>query len=255
MIYLNKRKGGAAVQKFTSFTEFIECLAQARFGFESIWEAIRDLYYSVTQNPDIESMWSGLMTALAPAANVIPFVIMLLGIVVGLFGKKMMWLIKFVAFFIFGFTVGVYFLAPVIPESIPIPAWVTGLVIAAISAVLYKFIYIIVYSVGITYVIYRLCYYGFFTVEEPEYTVGRMLTCLVVALIVLVISFLLFKFVEMYICSALGAWLLVGGFGMAFVDLGEIAALGDKSYILELSVILVLSVLAFIFQVKTRRRY
>lgn len=243
------------MQKFTSFGEFIECLAQARFGFESTWEAIRNLYYSITQNTVVENLWSALMSTLAPVVRYIPFIIMLIGIIVGLFGKKMMWLIKFVAVFLSGFTLGVYFLAPIIPESIPIPPWVTGLVIAAVSAVLCKFFYIIVYSVGITYAIYRLCYYAFFTIEAPEYTTGRMLTCLAVAAIILVISFLLFKFVEMYLSSVLGAWLLVSGFGMAFVDLGEIASLGDKSYILELSVIFVISVFAFLFQVKTRRRY
>lgn len=237
------------MQKFNSFSEFIECLARAQFGFKSIWEALVDLYYSVTRNPDIEDIWEGFMTALEPIMVAMPFIIMIIGIVIGLFGKKMFFVLKFAACFLLGFIVGVYFLAPVIPESIPIPAWVIGLVIAVIFAVLFKFVYIIIYSCAVIYSVYRLCYYGFFLIEAPEYSVGKMLTSLLVAVIVLVISFILFKFVEMLITSALGSWLLAGGFSAAVVDLGEV------SWILELCVILVLTALAFVFQVKTRRRY
>lgn len=236
------------MQKFNNFSEFIECLARAQFGFESLWEGLVNLYYSVTQNPDIENMWSGFMVALEPVMVVMPFVFLLLGAVVGLFGKKMFFVLKFIACFLLGFIVGVHFLAPVIPESIPIPAWVIGLVMAIVFAVLFKFVYIIIYSGAVLYSVYRLCYYGFFLIKEPEYSIGKMLACLAVAVIVLAITFILYKFVEMLITSALGSWFLVGGF-LAAINVT------DASWVLELVLIIVFTVLAFVFQIKTRRRY
>lgn len=235
--------------KFSNFSEFIDCLSRAQFGFESLWDGLVNLYYSVTQNPDIEKMWSGFMEALAPVMVVMPFIFMVLGAIIGLFGKKMFFILKFTACFILGFVAGVYFLVPIIPESIPIPAWVTGLVMAIVFAVLFKFVYISIYSCAVIYSMYRLCYYGFFLIETPEYSTGKMLACLAVAVIVLAISFILYKFVEMLITSALGSWFLVGGFSAAFINLGEI------SWILDLAVILIFTVLASVFQIKTRRRY
>ena len=235
--------------QFNSFSEFIEYLARAQFGFETIWKGLVDLYYSVTQNPDIESMWSALMQALAPVMSWMSVIFIVVGAVVGLFGKKMFFVLKFAACFLLGFIVGVHFLSPVMPESIPISAWIIGLVMAVIFAVLFKFVYIAIYSVAILYSVYRLCYYGFFLIEAPEFSLGKLVFSLVVASIVLIVSFILYSPVEMLITSFLGSWFFIGGAISLFSDLSE------TSWVLELILITIVAVGAFIFQVRTRRRY
>lgn len=240
---------------FTNFSEFINCIVEARFGFKYLYELLLELWSSITANPNIEAICSKLTSLVSPIANFLPYIVVILGLVICLFGKKMEGVIKFIIFFLLGFVLGIHFLAPVIPPEVPIPEWVVGLVVAIIAAVLYKFLYVVVYSAFVLYPVYRLCYYGFFIIEEPIFTTGKALASLAVAAIVLVISFLLFKFVDMLLTSALGALIAVSAFSAWIYDLGAISAFGQKSWIFELCVMGVITLAGFAVQVKTRRRY
>jgi hypothetical protein len=240
---------------FTSFAEFIKCVVEARFGFKYLYDVIIGLYYSITQNPDITVIWEKLMGLISGARPYIPFLAILLGVIICLFGKKMAGVLKFVGIFIVGFALGVYFLGPVIPAEVPIPVWIIGLVVGIVSAVLSKFIFVAAYSVAVLYSVYRLCYYGFFLDTDAVFTVGKSVSSLAVAAIVLVLSLILFKFMEMLISSALGAWIATMGFSAGIFDLGAIAAFGDKAWIFELVVVGLITLLGFVFQIRTRRRY
>lgn len=239
----------------TSFSDFIDHLIGARFSFEYLWEQIVSLYDSVRSNPDILSIWDSLCDFTSYISAFIPYILMAAGIVVALFGKKMGGFLKFLGFFIVGFALGVHFLAPVIPEEVPIPAWVIGLVVAIVAAVLSKFLFVATYSAAVLYSVYRLCYHGFFFDSQTEFSTGKAITALAVAAIVLVLTLVLFKFTEMLIFSSFGAFMVTSGFALGIIDLGAIPKLGSNSWILEVSVIGIIAVLTFIFQIKTRRRY
>ncbi len=201
------------------------------------------------------SIWDSLKNFASGFIGAVPYILMALGVLVLLFGKKMGGFVKFVGFFIVGFFLGVYFLEPVIPAEVPISPWVVGIVVATVSAVLSKSLFVATYSVAVLYSMYRLCYHGFFFDTQHEFSVGKSLTALTVAVIVLVLSLIFFRFVQMFLFSALGAWMITSGFAIGIIDLGAIPKLGSNSWILEVSVIALLTVLGFIFQLKTRRRY
>lgn len=239
----------------TSFSEFIEYLIGARFGFAYLWELLVNLYESVTTDVNVLSIWDWLKNLASGILGAVPYILMALGVVVLLFGKKMGGLVKFVGFFILGFFLGVYFLEPVIPLEVPISPWVIGIIIAIIAAVLSKFLFVTSYSIVVVYSVYRLCYHGFFFDTQHTFSAGKAITAFVVAAIILTLTLIFFRFVEMILFSALGAWMITSGFGIGIIDLGAIPKLGDKSWILEISIIGIIAVLGFIFQLKTRKRY
>ncbi len=239
----------------TSFSDFIDHLIGARFSFESLWELIVDLYKAIASNSDVLSIWDALKNFASPILSAIPYILMALGLIVALFGKKMGGFLKFVGFFIVGFALGVHFLEPVIPSEVPIPTWVIGIIVAIVAAILSKFLFVTTYSVAVLYSVYRLCYHGFFLDHQYDFSAGKAITALAVAAVILVLTLIFFKFVEMFLFSALGAWMVTSGFAVGIIDLGEISKLGSNSWILELSVIALIAILGFIFQVKTRRRY
>ncbi len=234
---------------FTNFSEFIKCVIEARFGFEYIWQLLVNLYYSVTGNPDIAFFWNALMTSLTPVMNFIPYVVMAFGLLVCFFGKKLGGVLKFCAFFLLGFAAGLYFLVPLMSAEIPIAPWIVGLVVGIVAAVAYKFLFVAIYSVSVLYSVYRLCYYGFFLSGEPVFTAGKALTSLAVAAVVLILTLILFKFVEMLIFSAFGSWAFMTAFTYAVFDIGA------SSWVAELVVAIIIALIGFLVQVRTRRRY
>ena len=239
----------------TSFSDFISYLIGARFSFSYLWELLAGLYKSITQDANVLSVWDALKNSASSFLGAIPYILMVFGLIIALFGKKMGGLLKFLGFFVIGFFLGIYFLVPVIPPEVPIAPWVIGLIIGILSAVMSKFLFVASYSIILLYSVYRLCYHGFFLDTQHEFATGKALTALAVAAIILVLTLVFFRFVEMLLFSALGAWFISSGFAIAIIDLGEIPKLGDNSWILEVSVIGIIALLGFLFQLRTRRRY
>ena len=201
------------------------------------------------------AIWDSLKNFASSFWVAIPYILMALGAIVLLFGKKLSGLVKFSGFFILGFVLGVHFLAPIIPPEVPIAPWVVGIIVAVISGVLSKLIFISAYSFAVLYSVYRLCYHGFFFDSQQDFSVGKAITALVIAAIVLILTLVFFKFIEMFFFSALGAFMITSGFAIGIIDLGAIPKLGANSWILEVSVMGLMALLGFIFQFRTRRRY
>ena len=239
----------------TSFSDFISNLIGARFTFAYLWELITSLYNLVIGDANVLEIWNSFTSFAASFWSVVPYVIMSLGLIILLFGKKLGGIVKFLGFFVIGFFLGVYFLVPVIPPEVPIPGWVVGIVVGIIAAVMSKFIFVISYSILVLYSVYRFCYHGCFLDFQTDFSTGKSLTALVVAAIILIVSLVFFRYVEMILFASFGAWLITAGFGIAFIDLAAIPKLGANSWILEVSIIGILTLLGFIFQFKTRRRY
>lgn len=239
----------------TSFSDFISHLIGARFSFSYLWELLVDLYKSIISDANVLAVWDALKNLASSFWGALPYILMVLGLVVALFGKKLDGVIKFIGFFVIGFFLGIYFLVPVIPSEVPIPGWVIGIVVGVVAAVMSRFLFVACYSVAVLYSVYRLCYHGFFLDTQHEFSTGKAITALAVAAIILVLTLVFFRFVEMLLFSALGAWFITSGFGIAIIDLSAIPKLGDNSWILEVSIIGIITLLGFLFQFKTRRRY
>lgn len=238
-----------------TFADFFASVKEAKFGFDVIWEAIVSLYYAMTANPDISNIWNGMMAAIEPARSMIMTVLVVLSVVVAMFGKKMIGFLKFLFFFIVGFAIGTHLLATLIPADVNIKAWLIGLIIAIVAGVLYRFLYIVLYSVTVGYGAYILLYNGFFISESISFTVGRALVCLAIAAVVLLFAFLFKRFVEMIGTAALGGWLASSIFAKQIYDFTQWGIFGNARWVAILIPTLIIAILGAFIQIKTRRRY
>ena len=240
---------------FTNFAEFFNCLKEGRFGFRYLWDLIVTLYYSITENPNIQVIWNGFMGVVRPIITVFMIVVIAVCIFGAFTGHKTLGVFKFLFFFVVGFALGVHLLAPVIPPVVKIPAWVIGLVVALVASVLYRFLYYGLYAVFIGHSIYYLCYNGFFLIHPPTFTVTRAIVCLVIAVGVVILAFALRKYVEMVGTAALGAWLAVLHFKWYIYNFTTWPFLVGREWLGILIFSLIIGVLGLMFQFKTRRRY
>lgn len=238
-----------------AFADFFASVKEAKFGFDVIWEFIVSLYYEITANPDISVIWNGLMNGMEPARSIIMTVLVILSVVVALFGKKMIGFLKFLFFFIVGFALGTHLLAPLLPPEFTIPAWIIGLIIAIVAGVLYRFLYIALYSVTVGYGAYILFYNGFYLSEAPTFTVGKALLCLALAAVVLVIAFVFKKFIEMIGTAALGGWLASSLFATEIYDFTKWSIFGNAQWVGILVPTMIIGILGAFIQIKTRRIY
>ena len=233
---------------FSSFGEFFTALKEARLGFGVIWEAIGNYCNEMMADPNVSAIWNGLMGAIGPVIKTVSVFLIIFSIFIALFGRKMMGFLKFVFFFIAGFLVGTHTLAGMIPPDVKFPAWIVGIVVALVAAVLYRFIYIVIYSVAFGYSGYLLVYNGFYLASNPTYSPDKALGCIIVALIVLVISLIFRKYIEMLGTAFLGAWLAV------WLFVNNIFAFSTHVGIMMIPTAII-TVLCVIVQFKTRRRY
>ena len=240
---------------FATFAEFFVALREGRFGFGPFWQVMTDLYYSITQNPDVSVIWNGLMGILKPIYGVVPYILIILSLMVAFFGKKMMPVLKFVAFFLAGFVGGVYFITPLISRLIAVPGWLCGLVIAIVCAVLYRFLYLGLYAVAVVFSVYVLCYNGFYINPTVEYSVSKAFVCLAISCCAAIFAFILIKYLEMLGTAALGAYfvaLVMRGFLFDYRQMGFLQA---TPWAGTLAIVLILGVPGLVVQFRTRRRY
>lgn len=238
-----------------SFAEFFTTLKEGRFGFGVIKDAVVNLYYSITENPDIVPIWNWIMNLIEPIFGVVTVVLLAVALIGVFFGKKALPFYKFVFFFIVGFALGVHLLAPIIPDVVTIPSWVVGIVLAVVVAVLYKFLYYALYALCFGYSAYILAYYGCFFIKEPVYTPTRAAICVIIAVAVICLAFVLRKYIEMLGTAALGAFMTTKIFISFVYDFTEFPFLAGIEWVGILVVSIILGLLGFIVQFKTRRRY
>ena len=240
---------------FESISAFFQNLINGEFGFYQLWEYFVNLYYAVTKAPDIMNIWAALMKFLDPIYGAVPYIIIILCLIMAFFGKKLMPLLKFIGCFFVGFVCGVYFIGPSLMAIINVPPWVCGLVLAIIAAVLYRFIYYIAYAVAGCYCVYMLCYMGFYMREGVEHTISKSMVCLAIAVGVTVLAFVFRKYIEMAGTAFLGGYLISYTIRCMIFDYKALDWLQDTPWVGAAVITLIVSVPAFIFQYKTRRRY
>ena len=240
---------------FAAIGSFFGAVKEARYGFGDIWSYLVTFYYTVTENPTVSAIWNAFMGAIAPAFAIVMILVILFSVSVSLFGQRMIGALKFMFFFVIGFVIGVQLLAPVIPEGVRIPPWIVGLVVALITSVLYRFLYIGLYSVVVGYSVYILCYNGFFLIATPEYTTFRAILCLVVSLVVLGLSFLLKKYIEMIFTSILGGWYATMIFIWYIYNFTRWPFLVGREWVGIFIMTALIASIGLFVQFKTRRRY
>lgn len=239
----------------TGFAQFFTNVREAKFGFDVIWDFIVSLYYAITANPDISVIWNGIMSAIEPARGIIMTMFVIFGVVVAMFGKKMIGSLKFLFFFVVGFALGTHLLAPLIPSEVTIAAWLIGLIIGVVAGVLYRFLYIMLYSVTVGYGAYIIFYNAFYLSNSPTYSAGKALTCLFFAAVVLVLAIIFRRFVEMVGTAVLGGWIASWIFAEQIYDFTAWGLFGGVRWLAILIPTLLIGALGAWIQIRTRKRY
>lgn len=233
---------------FSSFGDFFNSVKYAEFSFTEIWKAIVSLYYDITKNSDISAIWNGLMDAISPIYATIATLAVVFCVIVSLYGSKIMGFLKFSSFFVIGFALGVHLLAPIIPETVIIPPWIVGIVTALVSAVLYRFLYVVLLSVAVGYGTYLLLYNGFYLQAEPTHSPTKAFICLVIAFAVVLVAFLFKKYIEITLTAAVGGWCA------SWLFANEIYAFSSNWIVIIIPAVLIAAG-GFILQMRTRYRY
>ena len=189
------------------FTAFFDTVKNGTFGFEQIFAYIAELWASILANEHIVGVTEWINTTLAAVLPFLPYILLGVYAILLLFGKRLFSLVRFIAFFLAGFVLGVYYLAPiVIGYFASIPAFVVGIVVGLLAAVLGKLLYYVAYSVAVGYSVYLLCVSGMVIAEIA----GNYLVGAIVAGIALVLALVLHNIIERLGTAFLGAYGILG---------------------------------------------
>ena len=215
------------------------------FGFDKLYQWVRRMDEYVSTDGGL-----GFITNITDSlAAVMPFIMMAIMAFFVFFGKKLLPYIKFVFALFVGIGLGIYFLHPVLSELIGMPAIISGLVVGILAAVFYRLVYVLFFAVAVFYSVFTVCNSGFGDAFSALGDVSLIIYA-VVAIIAVVLAFILRKYVEMLGTAMLGARVIAVG----VVNILGNPVLGTE-WLLPLLITLVIGVLGFVVQVKTRKRY
>ena len=236
------------------FLALVNSIVNAEITIPDCISAIMILFNYVFSDPNIVTINELIRQTISIVEPYLPFIYMGLSLLLVFLGKRIFPLPRFLAFLWLGFLLGTYYLSPLVLSVLPdMPAWIIGVVIGVIAAVLSKFIYFLAYAVVIAYPIYQFSFSVFLVdVLTPEG--GRYWVALAIALVVVVILFLLRKFVEMLGTAALGGFIIAESIRMLW-DYTTLDFLKGIEWVGALAITVVIALIGFIVQVKTRERY
>ena len=236
------------------FLSLVNSVVNAEISIPDCISAVMILFNYVFSDPNIVSVNEFIRLAISVVEPYLPFIYIGLSIFLVFLGKRMFALPRFLAFLWLGFLLGTYYLSPLVLSVLPdMPAWIIGVVVGIIAAVLSKFIYFVAYAAVVAYPVYQLSF-SLFLVDVLTPEGGRYWVALAIALVVVVIFFLLRKFIEMLGTAALGGFFIAESIRMLW-DYTTLDFLNGIEWVGTLAITVVIALIGFIVQVKTRERY
>ena len=234
---------------FSGIMSFLDSIKEARFDFNAIADAIVELYRDIIYDPNVSEFVASVMDIIRPLYVSVMTVLVILSVLIALFGKKMMAVLKFIFFLVIGFFLGMHYVASAIPPEIAIPPVIIGFIVGLISAVLYRFLYVALYATVVGYGTYAFLYNGSVIHEEMVYNLGKSAVCLICAIVVVVVALIFKKYIEMLGTALLGGWLAVKLFDLTILPFsgGNLIAIMVPA--------LIIAAVGTVVQIKTRRRY
>jgi hypothetical protein len=232
------------------FLNFFNDLKAGKFGYGALKDAVVDFNDTVASHADMGM----IMDMIKSFATFIPYIMMAAMLLMAFFGKKLLPVTKFVSFFAIGFGLGVYFIQPLVEDIVSIPAWISGLVVGILAAIICRFLYVIFFAVAVFYGVYTACYAGLGE-TLANFAFDKALIFMAVAAVAVILAFILRRFVEMLYTSALGGYVLAGLIAANLYDYTTLSFLSGIEWVGTLVVTVVIALLGFVVQVKTRKRY
>ena len=232
--------------------DFFNSVITGAFNFEAIGAAIKGFVDSTFASPTLSGLWAKAMEFFASIGIIFPLVLLGLSLIELFFGKKLIGLQRFLLCAVAGYGVGVVFVSPLINKVFALPDYVSGAVVALVLAVLCKFVYFVAVAVASGYSAYLVIMTGM--IPFIPFTGNKLVSAGIAAAVVLIV-FLLLKYVEMAGTSFLGAFFIARIVTTFFYDYRTIGFIQNYAAIVDIVLIAIVALVGFIVQVKTRKRY
>ena len=235
-----------------SFADFIESVQIDSIGIKEVIAIVVLFFY--------DFLWPLCLEELLPMAvdfmgSVLPYlgyIIIGVSLLFVFFGRKLLWLIRFLGFFAAGAVLGLYLLGPIVTDAVDIPEWVVALVTGIIAAVLSKLVYYLFVAIVSGGALFVPLYFGLIPLVDG-FTADNWVGSLIVTGVAVIILFVLLKYIEIIGTAMLGGW----GIGMVvLVKWWHFETLFSGNFALALLVFsAVVALPGIIVQMKTRKRY
>ena len=233
-----------------AITTFLDGVKNATLSLTDLFAnigAFCDKILAIDLIATVQGMADGFIASI-PFGSAIVF--MVVGLLIALFGKRILGALKFVAAVIVGFGVGAIYLAPLVTF---VPDFVVGLVCAVVFALLFKVVYIVGLVALTGYSVYWACFTAAVLPAVTAFTQNNMIFSAAAAVVAIVLVLVLLKFVEKVYTSVLGAWMITVNL-ITIWDPRSLGVLVANDLILYI-VMGVIALIGLIIQIKTRKRY
>lgn len=238
-----------------AFLNFCDSVSKAKFDFKAIGDFFNARIADILGNAELMTLWNNIYSVIKPLGIALPIILMILGALMVLFGKKFISVQRFVVFFVVGYCIGVQYVSPIINNVLVLPNYVSGIVIALVAAVLCKYLYFLLLGASVFYSVYYLCFTAIHLTFLQNLTMGNGIISFIVAACIVALVFVFRKYVEMAGTSALGAIIISKSFAIGIYNYTALPFLGDKGWIAELVIIGLITVVGTVFQIRHRKRY
>lgn len=231
------------------FVGFFRSILEAKFDFVTIGEWISSVYKNVVANTTILDIWNDGVSSLSFLAPYLSALFLVGSLAVAFFGIKLAEPTKFASIFVIAFCLGVCYISPLLDPFIVIPHWIMGIIVAAVCAVLYKFIYVALVMTVIGYSVYM-------TVMRPDvlttFLAGNITASVILTALALLLVVIFRRYTEPFGFAVFGGWLTA----LCLKSLYDYTTLlvNNGSILIFILAVLV-AVPGFIVQFKMRRRY
>jgi hypothetical protein len=235
-------------------TKYIDFYSRKRFVVGDITGSGigTDAMSGIFGSPEISAAWEELMLSIEPYQAYIPFVLIALGAIILFMGRRFFNVFKFIACFVVGYVVGAVVLTPMISTVLPVEASIIGISVGVLFGVLSQVIYVVAIGGGVGLLTYTLVADAAIA-ELGALDEDGMMICLGIAVAVTIIAFVVLKYFEMGVTAIIGAYLLSMGIVSGVFDFTLLFP--GNEILVELIAVVVIALIGFIVQVKTRKRY
>ncbi len=224
-------------------------------------EGVYEKVYNGFFNEKVAGLWEKLWNMVSMIHPFVAYILIALGAIELLFGKRLLGVQKFFGMFCIGCGVTVAYLVPMIPfESIGKYAWIIGLIAGVVAILLRKFLYMVVYIAAFAYFPAWLLYSG--QIGALASFQGNLIIAAAAGAVIALLAILLRKWFEIWGLSIFGAWAIVTvldkpKYGIQIVDkiCGKVSFLANQPVVVGFVLLGVLALIGIIFQTKTRKRY
>ncbi|MBE6635827.1 MAG: hypothetical protein E7617_06505 [Ruminococcaceae bacterium] len=235
-------------RKGVEMKDFFTSVLNGTFDFNKLVAFFGSLFDDVKANEGVMGIWDGFMGAVS---GFLPFLLIALGVIELLYGKKFLGIQKFVASAALGYCVGVLAVSPVVSTVLPIPEMVCGAVVALVAAVLCKQVYAVALFGGAGLFGYVICFAGGLIPGLP--TVGNQVLSFAAAGVLIFLVLIFRKNIERLGLAFLGSYMITSAVINNFFNYTTLVP-GSEGLIRN-SVLCLIAVLGFVYQYKRRRRY